>query len=387
MFAVAEVAEYPLRTNQSDTNSDSVFLLSRRQTSIRTTGAVEEFNSTASAIEALKTGRVDSVVGAIPFSSSTPCALTAPLSFTRIQGDLHQSQTTELPPARVTRFEPNPQVHTERVRGAIARLQAGELHKVVLARSLTIEADTPISPTALANRLIALDHSHNGFCVDLSPAGGKYRGRTLVGSTPEVLIERRGNVVTCHPLAGSIARHHDPKTDEDNASTLVASTKDLTEHAFVVDSISAILEPLCRSYSAPSTPELLRTPQLWHLGTKIEGVLADPKLSALELALALHPTPAICGTPTDSARDHITATESDRGFYAGAIGWCDRTGDGEWMVAIRCAEIAADGMSARAYAGGGIVASSDPEAELRETRTKFRTVLTAFDVTENDLDT
>ncbi|MCJ0902778.1 isochorismate synthase MenF [Rhodococcus sp. ARC_M6] len=387
MFAVAEVAEYPLHTNRSDTGTDSVFLLSRRQTSVRTSGVVEEFDSAFDAIEALKTGRIDSVVGAIPFTSTTPCALIAPLSFTRVRGDLHHSYGVDLPPARVTDLEPKPRAHTDRVRGAITRLQAGELHKVVLARSLTIETESPISPTALASRLIELDQSHNGFCVDLSPAGGKYRGRSLVGSTPEVLIERRGNVVTCHPLAGSIARHPDPQQDETNARELVASAKDLTEHAFVVDSVSAILEPLCRSYSAPKAPELLRTPQLWHLGTKIEGVLADPNLTALELALALHPTPAICGTPTDVARDHITATEADRGFYAGAIGWCDRTGDGEWMVAIRCAEIAADGMSARAYAGGGIVASSDPEAELRETRTKFRTVLTAFGVTESDLDT
>lgn len=101
--------------------------------------------------------------------------------------------------------------------------------------------------------------------------------------------------------------------------------------------------------------------------------------------MALHPTPAVCGTPTVAAREHITATEADRGFYAGAVGWCDRTGDGEWMVAIRCAEIAADGLSARAYAGGGIVATSDPEIELRETSTKFRTLLSAFDLAEHHL--
>lgn len=387
MSAVAEIAEYPLRANRTEVGRDSIFMLSRRQTSIRTSGVVEEFDSPFDAAEALRTGRIDSVVGAIPFAQSAACALTAPLSFTRVRGDLNHIPPADLPPARVTGFEPDPQVHIDRVRGAITRLEAGELRKVVLARSLTITAESPISPLALASRLIAQDHSHNGFCVDLTPAGGEYRGRVLVGSTPEVLIERRGQVVTCHPLAGSIARHPDPTQDQENARELLASAKDLTEHAFVVDSINAILGPLCRSYSAPNTPELLRTPQLWHLGTKIEGVLADPNLNALELALALHPTPAICGTPTDTARDHISATEADRGFYAGAVGWCDRTGDGEWMVAIRCAEIAADGISARAYAGGGIVESSDPEAELRETRTKFRTVLAAFGITDSDLDT
>lgn len=385
MPALAEVSEFPLRNNRTDNGTNSVFLLSRRETSIRTSGVVEEFDSAFDAAEALKTGRIDSVVGALPFSPETPSALTAPLSFTRVRGDLYHSNTPKLPSSRVAGFGPSPQIHTDRVRSAIVRLQAGELDKVVLARSLTIEAESAISPSALAENLIALDHAHNGFCVDLSPAGGGYRGRSLVGSTPEVLIERRGDVVTCHPLAGSIARHPNSDQDEANAEQLRASTKDLTEHAFVVDSISAILGPLCTSFTAPRAPELLRTPQLWHLGTKIEGVLTDPSLTSLELAMALHPTPAVCGTPTDAAREHITATEGDRGFYAGAIGWCDRTGDGEWMVAIRCAEIAADGLSARAYAGGGIVASSDPETELRETSTKFRTLLSAFDLAEHQL--
>ncbi|RQO51644.1 isochorismate synthase [Rhodococcus sp. KBW08] len=385
MSALAEVSEFPLRNNRTDDETDSVFLLSRRQTSIRTSGVVEEFDSAFDAAEALKTGRIDSVVGALPFSPETPSALTAPLSFTRVHGDLYHSNIPTLPTSRVAEFEPSPQIHTDRVRGAVTRLRAGELDKVVLARSLTIEAESTISPPALAEKLIALDHAHNGFCVDLSPAGGKYRGRSLVGSTPEVLIERRGDVVTCHPLAGSIARHPNSDQDEANAEQLRASTKDLAEHAFVVDSISAILGPLCTSFTAPGAPELLRTPQLWHLGTKIEGVLIDPSVTSLELAMALHPTPAVCGTPTVAAREHITATEADRGFYAGAVGWCDRTGDGEWMVAIRCAEIAADGLSARAYAGGGIVATSDPEIELRETSTKFRTLLSAFDLAEHQL--
>ena len=385
MSALAEVSEFPLRNNRTDDETDSVFLLSRRQTSIHTSGVVEEFDSAFDAAEALKTGRIDSVVGALPFSPETPSALTAPLSFTRVHGDLYHSNIPTLPTSRVAEFEPSPQIHTDRVRGAVTRLRAGELDKVVLARSLTIEAESTISPSALAEKLIALDHAHNGFCVDLSPAGGKYRGRSLVGSTPEVLIERRGDVVTCHPLAGSIARHPNSDQDEANAEQLRASTKDLAEHAFVVDSISAILGPLCTSFTAPGAPELLRTPQLWHLGTKIEGVLIDPSVTSLELAMALHPTPAVCGTPTAAAREHITATEADRGFYAGAVGWCDRTGDGEWMVAIRCAEIAADGLSARAYAGGGIVATSDPEIELRETSTKFRTLLSAFDLAEHQL--
>ncbi|MDJ0483176.1 chorismate-binding protein, partial [Rhodococcus pyridinivorans] len=122
------------------------------------------------------------------------------------------------------------------------------------------------------------------------------------------------------------------------------------------------------------------TRQLWHLGTPIEGRLHDPGVTALDLALAVHPTPAICGTPTAAARDLILATEGDRGFYAGALGWCDAAGDGEWLVTIRCAVLDADGVGLTAYAGGGIVADSDPADELAETTVKFGTVLDALGV-------
>ena len=156
MSALAEVSEFPLRNNRTDDETDSVFLLSRRQTSIRTSGVVEEFDSAFDAAEALKTGRIDSVVGALPFSPETPSALTAPLSFTRVRGDLYHSNVPTLPTSRVAGFEPSAQIHTDRVRGAIERLRAGELDKVVLARSLTIEAESTILPAALAEKLAAI---------------------------------------------------------------------------------------------------------------------------------------------------------------------------------------------------------------------------------------
>jgi isochorismate synthase len=119
------------------------------------------------------------------------------------------------------------------------------------------------------------------------------------------------------------------------------------------------------------------TPAIWHLRTPITGELADPDVTALDLAAALHPTPAICGTPTEAARELVQELEPfDRDYYAGAAGWVDAAGDGEWAVAIRCAEIASTSM--RLYAGGGIVPASDPRAELDETTAKFRTLLTAM---------
>ncbi|WP_424809607.1 isochorismate synthase [Rhodococcus sp. 27YEA15] len=381
MSTIATTADGTLHSPRSTVDKDAPFLLSRPETSVRTSGVAAEFSAAQDAIDALRSGRAGAIVGALPFAENAPCALTVPVEFTRIRGDLRHDGAAPLPAARIVDTTPNPAEHAERVRRAITALQAGTLDKVVLARSLTVGLQSPLSPTDLARRLIQLDHSHNGFHVDLSAAGGRFRGRALVGSTPEVLIERKGDVVTCHPLAGSLARHPNPTIDAANARDLEASAKDRAEHAFVVDSIMSILGPLCRSISAPHGPELLRTPQLWHLGTKIEGVLADPDLTALELAVALHPTPAVCGTPTATARKHIAQTEDDRGFYAGAVGWCDRSGDGEWMVAIRCAEVAPDGLSARAFAGGGIVATSDPDAEVNETTTKFKTVLAAFGLT------
>ncbi|MGO1457980.1 MAG: chorismate-binding protein, partial [Corynebacterium casei] len=122
------------------------------------------------------------------------------------------------------------------------------------------------------------------------------------------------------------------------------------------------------------------TNEMWHLGTPITGTLKKPTTTALELAVRCHPTPAICGTPTAAAKSLICTAETDRGFYSGAVGWCDASGDGEYMVAIRCAEVAGDGLTARAWAGGGIVEDSDPEAELAETTAKLQTIVRAMGI-------
>ena len=191
-----------------------------------------------------------------------------------------------------------------------------------------------------------------------------------------------GDRVTAHPLAGSAPRHPDPEIDRAASETLHGSVKNLREHAHVVDSLRSSLSPLCSELDIPERPSLMSTPQLWHLGTPISGRLRDPSTTSLDLALAVHPTPAICGTPTAAARDLIRELEGDRGFYAGALGWCDENGDGEWMVTIRGAVLDSDGTALTAHAGGGIVAESDPDDELAETTTKFGTVLGAWGVTK-----
>lgn len=185
-------------------------------------------------------------------------------------------------------------------------------------------------------------------------------------------------MVICHPFAGSAPRSSDPSQDRRTGEDLAGSHKNRHEHSVVIDQLREDLASLCVDVQVPPEPTLSRTAALWHLSTSISARLRQSSTTALDLALALHPTPAVCGTPTEAAADLISRIEGDRGFYAGAIGWCDRNGDGRWAVTIRCAELSADGTAIRAYAGGGLVAESDPQDELSETTVKFRTVLAAL---------
>ncbi|WP_448855105.1 isochorismate synthase [Corynebacterium camporealensis] len=356
------------------------FLLSRANGSVRTQGALRTFDNADAAIDALRGGEAEMVVGAIPFDADTPAALTVPRSIIREDGPLeppayYRNGTLN---ARITGFDPEPEEHLRRIEAAIATIDNSKLSKVVLARAVDIEFFAPVDPRLVAARLIDLSANRDGFIADLSPAGRP--GSMLVGSSPEVLVKRQGSTVSAFPLAGSAPRQANAADDQIAGQDLLHSTKDMQEHAFVVDHLRQALEPLCERLDVPERPQLVSTNEMWHLGTPIVGTLKDSDLTSLELALAVHPTPAICGTPTDAARALIETAETDRGFYSGAVGWCDATGDGEYMVAIRCAEVSGDGLSARAWAGGGIVIDSDPSAELAETTAKLRTMLRALNL-------
>lgn len=352
------------------------FLLSRAHGSVRTQGSRHTFTDPEEAIAALRSGAADMVVGALPFSRDDVAALTVPESIVRDDGPLEPPAyyRSGAPHARIAGLDPDMHEHLRRVEAAVATIKHSKLNKVVLARAMDIEFDPPVDPLLLAARLIDRSYHRDGFVADLSPAGGIHAGATLVGSSPEVLVKKQGSTVSAIPLAGSAARDPDPARDAAIAAGLHRSRKDHAEHQFVVDHLGQKLRPLCSQLAVPNRPQLTRTSEIWHLATPIRGTLRRD-LSALELALALHPTPAICGTPADAAEDVIGTVESDRGFYAGAVGWCDSSGDGEYMVAIRCAEVFAGGRRARAWAGGGIVADSDPAAELDETTTKLRTIM------------
>ncbi|MGV0656455.1 isochorismate synthase [Mycolicibacterium thermoresistibile] len=362
-------------------NTEPSFLLTGPDATVVAEGSRAGYPRLTDARAAITTGEVPILVGALPFDLTAPAALWQPESV-RTTATAPSWAGGELPAVRIVRTEPAPEEHRARIETALQLLTDPRhgLHKVVLARALHLHADAPLDASVVARRLAAADATANTFLVDLSAAGGRHRGTALVGASPELLVDRRGELVRCRPFAGSAPRLADPEADAASGATLAASAKNLHEHQLVVDAIRQALGPLCVDLQIAPEPQLSRTAAVWHLSTPITARLREPSTTALDLALAMHPTPAVGGTPTDVAAATISRIEGDRGFYAGAVGWCDARGDGRWVVSIRCAQLSADRRSAVAHAGGGIVAESDPDDELTETTTKFTTMLKALGV-------
>ncbi|MDJ1137062.1 isochorismate synthase [Streptomyces iconiensis] len=315
------------------------------------------------------------VIGAIPFDQTAPAALSVH-DRVRTAPPLTADPLVALPAAEPAakdwrvRQVPAPEEYGAGVAAAVERMWRGEFSKVVLARTLELTASEPLDVPAMLQRLARRDPSGYTFAL---PVG---EDRTLLGASPELLVSRQGDRVTANPLAGSTPRSADLAEDVRRAAALLQSAKDLHEHAVVVDAVHQALAPSCTEMDVPQRPTLVRTAAMWHLSTTVTGRLASAGTSALDLASALHPTPAVCGTPTDTAREVIGATEPfDRGFFTGMVGWGDADGDGEWVVTIRCAEASARAL--RLYAGAGVVAASEPAAETAETAAKFGTFLSA----------
>lgn len=342
-------------------------------------GVHTAFPKVADARAALASHSAPIIVGALPFDMTKPAALIRPQSVQFLDA-LPAWPLRHLPDVRIAEALPEPDAHRARVAAAVTRLNdpSSGLHKVVLARALRLAADGPLDARTILHRLVSADPAANGYLADLTAAGGGYSGTVLVGVSPELLVARRGDEVVCAPFAGSAPRSSDPVIDEANGAALAASAKNRREHQFVVDTIRDVLEPLCADLDVAPEPVLHKTDAVWHLATRITGKLREKSTTALDLAVALHPTPAVGGVPTAGAAELIAELEGDRGFYAGAVGWCDQRGDGRWVVSIRCAQLSADRRTADAYSGGGIVAESDPDDELDETTTKFTTILTAL---------
>jgi menaquinone-specific isochorismate synthase len=247
-------------------------------------------------------------------------------------------------------------------------VRAGTIQKAVIARDIEVHADDPIDVHAILLRLRASFGSSYRYCVN-----------KIIGASPELLVSVQGSTVRSHPLAGTAPRTGDQEADRRLADELVASTKNQIEHRIVIDMVHDTLLPFCSYLDWEAEPSVVTVANVQHLGTAIEGALTDPPSHVFSLVRALSPTPALGGHPSSAALAFIEKVEGlDRGYYGGAVGYMDSRGDGIFAVTIRCAEMSSDKRTARLFAGGGIVADSDPYAELAETQAKFQAMLSAI---------
>jgi menaquinone-specific isochorismate synthase len=247
------------------------------------------------------------------------------------------------------------------VAAVVARINSGEMDKVVLARDLAVNARSAVDPRWVLQQLAERYDNTWAFAVD-----------GLVGATPELLVRLEKGLVTSRVLAGTIRRTGDDEHDLALAASLARSSKDLEEHEYAVRSVAEGLAPHCSSINVPESPFVLHLSNVMHLATDVAGVLTDGATS-LALAASLHPSAAVCGTPTPAAANAIRELEQmDRGRYAGPVGWMDASGDGEWGIALRCGTLDPSNPSKiRLFAGCGIVAGSEPDSELAESDAKF----------------
>lgn len=325
--------------------------------------------------------RTPIVAGAVPFDPAQPVRLSVPIHVQFSdplefhQGD--EESEVEAPSYEVTPV-PSPDVYMNGVNEGLAKIEKGELSKIVLSRSLHLKSNREINTKAILERLARHNTTGYTFAANVADPESSQK-RTLLGASPELLLSKTGSTVISNPLAGSRPRSSDPVEDQRRHDELLTSAKDLHEHAVVVDAVTKALAPYCHTLDVPASPSVIQTETMWHLSTVVKGELADAGVSSIDLALSLHPTPAVCGTPTADAREAIQAIEPfDRGFFTGMIGWSDANGDGDWIVTIRCAE--AEGHSLLLFAGAGVVKGSKAEEELAETSAKFNTMLHAMGI-------
>jgi salicylate biosynthesis isochorismate synthase/menaquinone-specific isochorismate synthase len=322
-----------------------------------------------------------------PWSGFPALLLRVPaLAVTRVRGRTHVTAMTtdaeklleltptgvRAPAARKLSVTPvrNPVAWAAAVGSASARLRTGEAAKVVLAREVLARGDGVVSAAVVARSLRAAYPS----CFTYLITGAD--GTAFAGASPELLVRRSGRRAFSQPMAGSVARGTTEAEDERLARELEESAKDAVEHRIVSDFVVEALRPFAQSVVA-RPPEVVRFTNIQHLATSVSAELVEPPADVLQLAAALHPTPAVGGWPRAAADALIDELEGmERGWYAGAVGWIDSHGDGEFAVALRCGLLWEDG--ARLYAGVGVMPNSDPARELEETELKFKALLTAL---------
>ncbi|HCQ7755741.1 isochorismate synthase EntC [Citrobacter sp. 50677481] len=315
------------------------------------------------------------MVGAIPFDTRQPSALFIPdawETFSRQEKQQASRYFTGHQSLNVTERRAIPEQDTfeSMVARAAALTATPEVDKVVLSRLIDITADAEIDSGALLERLVAQNPVSYNFHVPLEDGG------VLLGASPELLLRKEGERFSSLPLAGSARRQPDDVLDREAGNRLLASEKDRHEHDLVTQAMKTVLRDRSSELHLPSSPQLITTPTLWHLGTPFEGK-ANAGENALTLACLLHPTPALSGFPHQAAIELIAELEPfDRDLFGGIVGWCDADGNGEWVVTIRCAKLHKN--QVRLFAGAGIVPASSPVGEWRETGVKLSTMLNVF---------
>lgn len=322
-------------------------------------------------------------IGAIPFEPGTQCELVIPAVtvgkaadgrrwVTTIDGAETDLTPVAPPTPRAQEFTVRPLTPIDLYLAAVATardaVRGGRLTKAVIAREVQVRSPEPIDVHSVLLRLKAMFGLSHRYSMD-----------GFIGASPELLVEVQGSTVRSHPLAGTTPRTGDPDTDRLAAAELLASEKNQIEHRVVIDMIHDTLLPWCSYLDWEPEASIVTVANVQHLGTAMEGHLSEPRPNVLELVAALSPTPALGGFPRAEALELIALAEGFvRGRYGGAVGWVDAAGDGMWAVAIRCAELSADRLTARLVAGGGIVADSEPLSELAETQAKLQAMLAAI---------
>lgn len=318
------------------------------------------------------------VMGVIAFDPCSPGYFHVPTKM-KLGGPLLQPLQ---PPAaqssnnRVVqhRLQPGSSQYEYMVERALNALAQPPLEKIVLARQAILQLQNPLNRKLAMQNMLYANPAGYTFMLPLEHEAHNHDPESFFGISPELLVRRQGRQLIANPLAGTCARDTEPGRDQALALDLLHSDKDRREHAFVVDAVRRALQVFCDDLQVPASPSLRSTHNLWHLSTQITGRLRDPGTTSLQLALALQPTPAVGGTPTEQAMSVIRQIEPfERQLYAGAVGWQDSQGNGEWAVAIRCAHYRNKTLTLTA--GAGIVPGSDPALEYIETGNKLQSLL------------
>ena len=323
------------------------------------------------------------LLGAIPFHSNDEHDFILPhVSLTKsINGRAWVTTVDDAEPNFVTPTEPpasaasysvHPGIsvdyYLEAVKQARDAVRNGSITKAVIARDIVITASAPIDVYAVLLRLRSSFGSSYRYLID-----------NFIGASPELLVAVDNGAISSHPLAGTAPRTGDPQSDSALAEKLLSSEKNQIEHRVVIDMVHDTLLPFCSYLDWQPEPSVMQVANVQHLGTLMQGMLSKPFMHILDAAIMLSPTPALGGFPKQEALNLIKQYEGiDRGRYGGAVGWFDQKGNGAFAVAIRCAQLSPDRTSARLFAGGGIVADSEPAAELAETQAKFQAMLAAI---------